>query len=156
MIGRDGLAGLICLGASLWLLALTRGLPQAALVPIGPGFYPRLVLVATAVLAALLVASDVLARRRRGGAGASPRARNWRLVATTFAVVGGYVFLLPLLGYRVATFLFVAALQSALEPPHGRRWLLVLVVATATTLVTYLVFEGYLSVLLPRGRWTGF
>ncbi len=28
--------------------------------------------------------------------------------------------------------------------------------ALLTSLVTWLVFERYLSVLLPRGRWTGF
>jgi hypothetical protein len=27
-------------------------------------------------------------------------------------------------------------------------------IALATSLVTFLVFESYLSVLLPRGRWT--
>ena len=42
MLGRDGVAGLACLAGSLWLLALTRGLPQPALVPVGPGFYPRM------------------------------------------------------------------------------------------------------------------
>jgi hypothetical protein len=29
-------------------------------------------------------------------------------------------------------------------------------VALVATAVVYLVFEQYLSVLLPRGRWTGF
>jgi hypothetical protein len=65
VLGRDGIAGLVCLAGSLFLLALTRGLPQPALVPIGPGFYPRIVLVATALLSALLIASDLLSRRRR-------------------------------------------------------------------------------------------
>jgi hypothetical protein len=32
----------------------------------------------------------------------------------------------------------------------------VLAVAVATTLATYYVFDLYLSVLLPRGRLTGF
>jgi hypothetical protein len=63
---------------------------------------------------------------------------------------------MPVLGYRVATFLFVGALQATLEPPRGARWWLVLAVALLTTLVTYYVFERYLSVLLPRGRLTGF
>jgi hypothetical protein len=32
----------------------------------------------------------------------------------------------------------------------------VAVIALATAVATYFVFERYLSVLLPRGRWTGF
>jgi len=67
------------------------------------------------------------------------------------------VLLLPFLGFRVATFLFVAALQVVLGKPQGwRRWAYVIVAALATVIVTYLAFETYLSVLLPRGRWTGF
>ena len=150
-IGRDGIAGLVCLAGALVLLAAARGLPQPALVPIGPGFYPRIVLGITAVLSAALVVADVRRRGRTPGP-----ASSYRLVGIGFAVFFGYVLLLPVLGYRVATFLFVAGLQAALEPPHGRRWGLVLAVALGSTAVTYLVFETYLSVLLPRGRLTGF
>lgn len=151
MLGRDGIAGLVCLGGSLWFLALTRGLPQPALVPIGPGFYPRILLGVTVVLSAALIVSDLLSRRRPAAAPV-----RYRLVILAFAIFAGYVALMPVLGYRVATFLFVGALQATLEPPRGARWWLVLAVALLTTLVTYYVFERYLSVLLPRGRLTGF
>jgi len=151
VLGRDGIAGLVCLGGSLWFLALTRGLPHPALVPIGPGFYPRILLGILVVLSAALVVSDLLSRRRAAAAPA-----RYRLVLLAFAIFAAYVALMPMLGYRVATFLFVGALQATLEPPRGARWWLVLAVALATTLVTYYIFERYLSVLLPRGRLTGF
>ena len=64
--------------------------------------------------------------------------------------------MLPALGFRLATLLFVGGLQMTLEPPRGRGWWLVLAVALGTTVLTYFVFELYLSVLLPRGRLTGF
>jgi len=152
MIGRDGVAGLVCLVGSLGLLVMTRGLPQSALVPIGPAFYPRILLSATAILSAILLVGDLLARRRT----AIPPA-HYRLVALTFGIFGLYVVMLPTLGYRVATFLFVGVLQVALEPPRrSGRWALAVVVAVLTSAVTYYMFEGYLSVLLPRGRLTGF
>lgn len=161
MLGRDGIAGLVCLGLSIILLVLTRGLPQSALVPIGPDFYPRIVLGIMAVLSVMLIAADVLSRWRSRGAVTAPAAaaeeRNYRLVTVTFAVFAVYVLLLPFLGFRIATFLFVAALQAVLEKPQGwRRWTVVITAAAATVIVTYLAFEVYLSVLLPRGRWTGF
>jgi putative tricarboxylic transport membrane protein len=146
-MGRDGIAGLACLVTSLGLFAATIGLPEASLlVPVGPGFYPRIVLGIT----------DFMARADR-----SPRAdgasANYRLVLLTFAIIGAYIALLPHLGFRIATFAFVLVLQVALEPPRGRNgWLRVAIVALLTTLVTYLMFERYLSVLLPRGRWTDF
>jgi len=151
-ISRDGVAGLICLAGALVLLYASRGLPQPALVPIGPGFYPRILLTVTAVLGGILVVTDLVSRRR-----AMTPPAHYRLVVLTFAIFAAYVAALAPLGYRLATLLFVTGLQAALEPPRtARRWALVLVVAIATTAVTYYVFEGYLSVLLPRGRLTGF
>jgi ABC-type xylose transport system permease subunit len=158
---RDGIAGLICLALSIGMLLLTRGLPQSSFVPMGPEFYPRIVLVIMAVLSVMLLASDLWRQRSQSaetGAGAEPAPikRNYWLVGMTFAVFAGYVVLLPLVGYRVATFLFMVALQSVIDPPRGaRRWVVVMVSALASAAVTYVVFDNYLSVLLPRGHWTG-
>jgi putative tricarboxylic transport membrane protein len=79
------------------------------------------------------------------------------MVLLVFAVFGLYAVLMPGLGYRLATFLFVMALQPLIEPPKGAKgWLAVLATALITTVVTYILFERYLQVLLPRGRWTDF
>ena len=123
------------------------------MVPIGPGFYPRIVLGITAVLSAWLVVADWLATK-------SPAPRkplNYGLVAVMFAVFGLYAGALAYLGFRIATLLYVAATNALLEPPRGARgWARVALVAAITTAVVYVVFERYLLVLLPRGRWTGF
>jgi putative tricarboxylic transport membrane protein len=159
---RDSAAGLICLALSLFLLYLTRGLPQSALVPVGPDFYPRIVLGITAVLSVLMIVIDALSMRRKRAVtetAAAPQAatpKNYKLVVLTFMVFGLYVALLPLLGYRISTFLFVATLQPLLERPRSlRAWIIVFIIAAATALVTFVVFEDYLQVLLPRGTLTG-
>ena len=107
---RDGIAGLICLALSIGMLVLTRGLPQSSFVPVGPDFYPRIVLVIMAVLSVMLLAFDLWRQRTQSraadaGAELAPEKRNYRLVGVTFAVFAGYVVLLPLVGYRLATFL---------------------------------------------------
>jgi hypothetical protein len=57
----------------------------------------------------------------------------------------------------LATALFVATLQAALDRPRTPRdWTVLAAVALGTAAVAYLVFERYLLVLLPRGAWTGF
>jgi hypothetical protein len=161
VIGRDGWAGLVILAfcAALWWMTL--GLKDNPLVPIGPGFYPRIVIGVTAVFAALVLIGDVLARR--GGAEAGKAAEavgervNYTLVLASFAVFGAYVLALPGLGFRIATFLYVVAAAALLARPLGaKRWLAILVLALLTAAITYFVFERYLLVLLPRGRWTGF
>jgi CDP-diglyceride synthetase len=162
MLGRDGIAGIICLGLSIAMLVMTRDLPHSSLVPIGPDFYPRIVLIVGALLSAILVAADIVANLRgRTATAAAPSPapaakKNYALVVLTFVVFTVYVALLPWLGYRIATFLFVAVEQAAIERPASRwRWIVILITAVATSLVTYVVFEQYLQVLLPRGSLTG-
>ena len=159
MLSRDGIAGLVVLAASVVLYFLTLGLKDNPLVPIGPGFYPRIVLGITGAFALLLVGADFLEHRRAPAtkAGQAPARLNYRLVLLNFALFALYAGALPYLGFRLATFAYVVAAQALLEPPRDRkRWVTVIVIALVTTVVTYLVFERYLSVLLPRGRWTDF
>jgi len=159
-LGRDGVAGLIGLALSLALLPYAFGLPRLPIVPIGPGFYPSLVLIFMAVTCALLVLQDAIAQRRAAAApqeAAEPAPRRaYGLVAAAFVAVAAYIGLLPLLGFRIATVLFVAAFQLVLERPKTlRQWLVLAAVAVGTSALTYVAFEKYLTVLLPRGAWTG-
>lgn len=165
MLGRDGIAGLVCLALSLGLFALTFGLPPAAMVPVGPAFYPRVVILIFGLLSAILIVLDVRAMQRRrasaaataGGSAtsAAPRA-NYPLVLATFVEFGLYILLMPLIGFRISTFLFVLALEVTLEwPRSNKHWALAVLVAAATSLICFYVFEDYLSVLLPRGSWSG-
>jgi hypothetical protein len=156
MIGRDGVAGLVCLALAAGLFALTIGLPQPPLLPIGPAFYPRIVLGVMAALSVALVIEDVAARRRRGAAAPAATSDRGR-VLLTFVLFALYVVAIPELGFRIATLLFVAALQAGLDPPRTvRDWTRVAAVAVATVFATYVMFEQYLYVLLPRGRLTDF
>jgi putative tricarboxylic transport membrane protein len=157
-IGRDGIAGLVLLAISLFLLVKSFQLPSLPIVPVGPGFYPAIVLSFLAAASALLVLQDVMKRRPAAAADApdAPR-RRYRLVVIAFAIVGAYVVLLPLVGFRLATLLFVGALQAALDRPRtARQWAVLSAVALGTAMASYFVFERYLLVLLPRGAWTGF
>jgi hypothetical protein len=153
---RDTIAGLLCLAISVWLFSLTFGLPQSPFVPVGPGFYPRLVLLLSAVLSAALMIQGIAAARKRGAPAARER-RNYFGVVLAFVLFGLYVALLPYLGYRIATFAFVLALGSQLERPgSAKQWVVLGATALFTSALTYLVFQHFLTVLLPRGSWTQF
>ena len=157
-MGRDAITGLVVFATSVLLFWATLGLQRHPLVPVGPEFYPQLVLGVTGFLALLLVVSDVVAHRRGQVAAASTVRANYKLVVIAFAIFAIYVIALPYLGFRVATFAFLLAMPLALEPARGARTRLIVVciVALVATIVIYLVFDSYLQVLLPRGRWTGF
>jgi hypothetical protein len=158
-LGRDGIAGLIGLAVSLALLPQALGLPKLPIVPVGPGFYPAIVLIFMGLTSAALVLQDVLAHRRPAPAEVDAAAvppRAYGLVAAAFVVVAAYIAALPLIGFRLATALFVAVFQLVLERPGSLRdWAMLLGIAVATSVLTYTVFEHYLLVLLPRGAWTG-
>jgi len=152
-LSKDGWGGLAVLAASLFLFALTLGLKDNPLVPIGPGYYPRIVLAVTAAFALALVISDLLSVKRSK----AKEALNYLLVLEMFAVFGLYAGALPYLGFRISTFLYVAASNALLDIPRSAKgFARVVVVAGITTVVVYYVFERYLTVLLPRGRWTDF
>ena len=143
------------LAASLFLFALTLGLKDNPLVPIGPGYYPRIVLGATAALALAVFLVDLLTAKPPRPATAGKL--NYGLVAAMFAVFGLYCGALPFLGFRLSTFVYVAVTNALLDVPKGvKGWARVGIVALVTTVVVYYVFERYLTVLMPRGRWTGF
>jgi putative tricarboxylic transport membrane protein len=153
-LSKDGWGGLAVAAVSLFLFWLTLGLKDNPLVPIGPGYYPRIVLGVTAAFALALVVMDLLSPRRAPG----PREKlNYLLVVEMFAVFGLYVGALPYVGFRISTFVYVAASNALLDPPRSAKsWTRVLAVSLITTVVVYYAFERYLTVLLPRGRWTNF
>jgi hypothetical protein len=152
-LSRDGWAGLVVLAASLVLFWQTLGRKGTALVPIGPGFYPRIVLGLTAGFALLLVVLDLLDRSKAKPPPQS--AANYRAVVLHFVLFGIYVGLMPGIGFRISTFLYVAAANALMAPPRKPiEWLRVVLLALGTVVATYLAFDIYLTVLLPRGRWT--
>lgn len=158
-LSRDGIAGLIGLAVSVFLLPHAFGLPKLPIVPVGPGFYPTIVLVFLGTTSAILLVQDVLAQRRGGPADATTTpapSRAYGLVAAAFLIVAGYVVLIPLVGFRIATALFVGVFQFVLErPTTTKQWATQAAIAVGTAAVTYFVFQHYLLVLLPRGAWTG-
>jgi putative tricarboxylic transport membrane protein len=154
-LSKDGYAGLAVAAVSLLLFSLTLHLKPSPLVPIGPGFYPRIVLGVTALLGALLFGWDLYRPRARSDGGAAKA--DYGAVLAHFALFGVYAVALPWLGFRLATVAYVAAANALMAPPRAwRDWLRVFLLAFGSALVTYLVFEHYLSVLLPRGHWTDF
>lgn len=155
-MSRDGFAGLAVLAASLVLFALTLDLKTNPMVPVGPGFYPRIVLAITALLSLGLVLSDVFGKKGIPKEQTKQKL-NYPLVAISFGVFALYCVALPNLGFRVSTFAYVVAASALLAPPRGpKAWAGRLLLGFATALLTWLIFERYLSVLLPRGRWTNF
>lgn len=148
---RDAAVGGLLALLSLFLLWQTREIPTPPLLPLGPAFYPRVVLAVLVVLSLIMVVSGL----RAPAAARVPDWRAWfaryRPIVAVFALFGLYVLAMPVLGYPLSTVLFVAVMQWLLGRRGWRRLPAVLAVAVGTALVTWVVFERYLFVFLPRG-----
>ncbi|MEW6333974.1 MAG: tripartite tricarboxylate transporter TctB family protein [Thermodesulfobacteriota bacterium] len=144
-------AGLLVLcGLLYWQAGLVSAPP---FVPIGPAAYPRVVLILLAGLCLWLIAEDLLRRRLPARKPAKPAgpAPEYGKVLLGFILFLGYVAGLSLIGYLAATFLFVLGLSWSIGPRQPRELPKLILIAAGTALITYLVFEKYLHVFLPRG-----
>lgn len=155
-MGQDGRIGLGLLAFSGWLYSNLGKIPTNPLVPVGPAYYPRFLLLLTILLSLALVIQDLLAHRKEKSK-EKRVSRDWlknhQPTLVTFFVFGLYVLLLPKLGYLLSTILFVAGLQWLLGAPSWRRSPGSILIGIGTSLTTYMIFEKYLHVLLPRGTW---
>lgn len=144
-IGILGFCGLL-----YWQAGLAATPP---FVPIGPSFYPRVILVLLAGLAVWLIGEDLFKRRTRSKEIKKPAGApsDYRRVILAFFLFLGYVVGLSVIGFLAATFLFILSLSWAIGPRELREMPKLVAVAIGTALVTYLVFEKYLYVFLPRG-----
>ncbi len=155
-MGRDGWIGVGLLIFNGWLYSNLGKIPSNPLVPIGPAFYPRFLLLITILLSLVLVVQDLLIHRKEteeASKATAGSAKKYQPTLLTFSIFAVYVLLLPRLGYLFSTILFVAALQWLLGATVLRRLPGSLLLGVGTSVVTYLAFEKYLHVLLPRGNW---
>lgn len=60
----------------------------------------------------------------------------------------GYVLLLELLGFLVSTFFLMSFLLRTIEP---RKWLVVFIISTVGSSVSWLFFKMWLDIALPKG-----
>jgi putative tricarboxylic transport membrane protein len=147
----DLAAGVVVLAVAGVLWWQSARIPAPPLIPIGPSFYPRVVLGAFAILGTVLLIQAL------GPGAAAPRPAAGRpsarrgLVALCFALFALYTLALPWLGYRLSTGLFVAATQWSLGTRSLRSAGPCVLVGAAAALGTYAVFQFYLRLLLPRG-----
>ena len=152
-MGRDGVAGLLLLALSALLAVQTREIPRSPFLPLGADFFPRVLLILLAAGGLLLLALDILRHRQQGATREGlPRFRDVpRSIPLIFAVFAGYVFLMPIMGFVLATLAFVAVAQVLLGPHRPRDLPRIGLLAAGTAAAMYLVFERYLHVFLPSG-----
>ncbi|HSK39470.1 MAG TPA: tripartite tricarboxylate transporter TctB family protein [Arenibaculum sp.] len=147
---RARLAAYAILGlASLGLFVRARALPTSRWEPLGAGTFPSIILAVLAVLCVVGLAGEAMSRTtvRQGFAA---QLRSHRLVIFTFAAFAVYVLLLPHLGFDIATFVFLMAVQLRLAPATRTARAVALVLAVVFSFGLSRLFADAFNIFLPR------
>ena len=72
-------------------------------------------------------------------------------VVYTFAVIIGYILVMPTLGFILTTLLYVFLQMIILAPPEKRNYALFAIVSVVFTAFVFVAFRIGLQQLLPRG-----
>ena len=113
----------------------------------GMGFISSGTSVLLGVLSIVLFLKTIL-KNRGGETAANLPAISWRRVLLILISLALYALLLPVAGYLVATFFFMAFLFWVVRRPK-LHWVLTL--SCVTTFVTYYVFVKWLNCQFPTG-----
>jgi putative tricarboxylic transport membrane protein len=112
------------------------------------GFLPFLTGVCVCFFA-VVVFIDGTRERRKGVRWSNPFAKvTWSKPVAAMAALVVYALILDAAGFILATMLLVGFLLRGIYP---QRWRVVLIGATLTSLVTYVVFGVWLETQLPAG-----
>ena len=114
----------------------------------GPGALPFGAAALMAILAAAHLANVTFRQGLHEDARSSWANIRWAKGLCVVIALFVYFFLLPILGYLIATFLLMVFLFGVLE---RKKWWAVLLGACLVIGITYLVFEVWLMVQFPKG-----
>lgn len=148
---RDAGVGVVLILLGGLLLWQSGKIPTPPFIPISPAFYPKIIIGIFIALSLCLVTSGLAQRQVPRTWNLTSWLKRYRLILLSFFVFGLYALALPRLGFLLSTFLFTVAVQWVLGRWGWRSLPGVLAVGGGTAYGTYLVFEVYLKLLLPRG-----
>ncbi|MBM4329531.1 MAG: tripartite tricarboxylate transporter TctB family protein [Deltaproteobacteria bacterium] len=143
----DGIAALFFFGVGLFFALYARRVEIGAWNEPGPGFLPFWAGITLCVMAVGLFIGSM---RRTGLALPRffPQADSWKRVLATFLAMVVYMRILDLVGFTIATFIFVGFLVRFIFP---QTWTRSIIVAALSALCARLLFINLLKTQLPRG-----
>lgn len=144
MYRRDILSSIAFLLIFALALAMTASFPETARM------FPRIICV-LGLCYSLAILSRAAIHLRRGEEQSAEglSRRDLRNLIITLASGFLYVALIPVIGYMVTTFVFLAAFSFYLD--RGYKKYCYLLFAGGFVLVLYLAFAVFLTIPLPRG-----
>lgn len=115
----------------------------------GPGFFPLWGGIILGFLSLLNFLRVTIKRKRVIEEVESVKpGKRWKNIILTLVALFAYPSFLPVIGFVLTTFLFIAILLRFIEPI---RWPIVLRVAMGVTIISYFIFQYWLNIQFPKG-----
>ncbi|HSR10013.1 MAG TPA: tripartite tricarboxylate transporter TctB family protein [Thermodesulfobacteriota bacterium] len=150
----DKVSSLVWLGVSVFIFAGSLAYTFGSWSHPGPAFLPLLCGAVMAVLSFVIFVQSVL-KARAGGVKKEQAAfftARWARLVSAVGILFAYAIFFEAVGFLAMTFLFMIFVLKVVEPS---RWRTALLASVLTTGFSYLLFESWLKVPMPKGFWPG-
>lgn len=149
------LSYVLILIAAVGLFLAAAGIPASRFERLGAGAFPKIVFAGIALVAVIAII-DAL---RKIPAGSYARfagqtvawVKRRHLVFVTLAALAAYLILIPLLGFSIASFVFIFGLELVLMPRRPATLVIAVIVAAIFSFGLNWLFAEVFTVFLPRG-----
>jgi len=152
---KDLILGVFMLGLSGFYLYFTQQIktkPKLTPSYASDRIMPTILGILLAILAIILIVQGVKKLKAPDdGDGKKMDPADTMAVILTFAVIIGYVIILPMAGFCLSTIIYLFLQMIILSPPDKRNYVLFAVVAVVFTILVFIAFRIGLQQLLPRG-----
>ena len=148
-LDRGSCIFLVAFSVLIGFLSLQLGIGGLELM--GAGFMPFLASILLFLLSLIVLIRGLWAGEKRASEKSRPK---WEEMKKPLMLVGGlivYAFLLKLFGYILMTFALVYFLFFMMQP---KKWRIDLFFAALVSILSFILFDAWLSVRLPAGVLT--
>jgi len=149
------LSYVVLLVASVGLFLAAGSIPASRFERLGAGAFPQLVFAAIAIVCVIAIADALrripLSAYGRFAAQTAGWARRHYLVFISLAALTAYLLAIPLVGFPIASLVFLFGLQLVLMPRRPASILIAAAVALVFSFGLNWLFAEVFAVFLPRG-----
>jgi len=145
---RDIICGILFFALGVFMFQQSKGIAPIIAKEMGSGFVPKIVAIVFMCLSTLLIVFSLLSKENTGSAKSSDDIKGGLM--TILALVA-YVSFFNMLGFLVATALYLFVQITILSTEQNRKLPLFGAVSVITPLIIYFLFVNGFGLILPSG-----